>query len=137
MDLNFVTQSLFLPMHKTDSNGILVSSHCDYCERAWDPVGEEIMIEGHQGALICTRCLSTAYADVVLAGGGFENQGKKCTLCLEERDQPEWESPIVEGARVCLRCIKQASTALEKDPESGWQRPGGRRVEPLPREEDE
>lgn len=125
-------------MHKTNSDGILISSHCDFCQREWEPTGTEIMIEGHQGSLICTRCLSTAYADVVLAQGGFENQHKVCTLCLEEREQPEWESPIVENARICLRCIKQASTALEKDPESGWKRPGPPRgVSPRQQEEDD
>lgn len=114
-------------MHKTNPDGTLLSSHCDFCGRDWDLDGTEVMIEGHQGSLICTRCLSTAYADVVLAQGGFENQDKQCTMCLEERSQPEWESPLVENSRICLRCIKQASTALEKDPESGWKRPGSPR----------
>lgn len=111
-------------MHQTAPDGSVIASFCDFCRRRWEIEGEEIMIEGHQGSLICTRCLSAAYTDLVLAGGGFENQGKKCTLCLEERDQPEWESPVEEASHVCMRCLKQASTALEKDPESGWKRPG-------------
>jgi hypothetical protein len=114
-------------MHKTNPDGSLVSSSCDFCQREWNLDGEEIMIEGHQGSLICLKCLSTAYADVVLAGGGFENQHKLCTMCLEEREQPEWESPLSDPdkpARVCLRCIKQSATALEKDPDTGWKRPG-------------
>jgi hypothetical protein len=115
-------------MHRTNPDGTVASSHCDFCTRVWDPEGDEIMIEGHQGSLICLKCLSIAYADVSLAGGGFEHQHKKCTMCLEERAQPQWESPIeADGAapaRICLRCIKQAATALEKDPDSGWKRPG-------------
>lgn len=111
-------------MHETRPDGTLLRSVCDFCSREWDPAGTEIMIEGHQGSLICTRCLSTAYADIVHHGGGFEHQGKKCTMCIEERNQPQWESPVNEQSRVCLRCIKQAATALEKDPETGWKRPG-------------
>jgi hypothetical protein len=111
-------------VHTTGPDGALISSSCDFCRRVWDPAGTELMIEGHQGSLICLRCLSAAYADVVLAGGGFEQQGRKCTMCLEERRQPQWESPLAEETRVCLRCMKQAATALDKDPESGWTRPG-------------
>lgn len=111
-------------MHKTDAQGQLIESRCDYCTRIWDPEGTELMIEGHQGSLICLKCLSIAYADVVQAGGGFQNQGLKCTMCIEDREQPQWESPVNEGVRICLRCMKQAATALEKDPETGWKRPG-------------
>jgi hypothetical protein len=110
-------------MHQTRPDGTLISSSCDFCGREWDPAGSDIMIEGHQGALICTRCLSLAYAELALHKGGEEHRGKKCTLCLEERGQPEWQSPVNEGARACLRCVKQAATALEKDPETGWKRP--------------
>lgn len=110
-------------MHTTDAQGQLIESRCDYCTRIWDPEGTDLMIEGHQGSLICLKCLSIAYADVVLGGGGFQHQEKKCTMCIEDRSQPQWESPVAEGVRICLRCIKQAATALEKDPESGWKRP--------------
>jgi len=110
-------------MHKTNPDGSLIASFCDYCARQWDPEGTELMIEGHQGSLICLKCLNTAFASVVLHSGGTENSGKTCAMCLEERDQPEWASPIEESKRICLRCIKQAATALEKDPESGWKRP--------------
>lgn len=113
-------------MHQTDPNGRLISSSCDFCSRSWDPAGAEIMIEGHQGSLVCLKCLSAAYAAVVLHQTGEEHRGKQCVMCLEERAQPEWESPMNEGKRVCLRCIRQAATALEKDPETGWSRPGKR-----------
>jgi len=110
-------------MHQTRPDGSLIASFCDFCSRQWDPEGAETMIEGHQGSLICLKCLSAAYSLVVSHRGGEEHKGKACTMCLEERDQAQWESPINDGKRICLRCIKQAATALEKDPESGWTRP--------------
>ncbi len=110
-------------MHKTRPDGSLIESTCDFCGRVWDPEGAEMMIEGHQGSLLCLRCLSLAYTEVVLNEGGREHQGKRCTMCLEDRAQPEWESPVNPECRVCLRCLKQSATALEKDADSGWQRP--------------
>ena len=111
-------------MHKTNPDGSLIASFCDFCSRSWDFEGTEVMVEGHQGSLICLKCLSAAYAGVVLADDGAEHRGKSCRMCLEERAQPQWQSPVNEEARVCLRCIKQAATTLEKDAESGWTRPG-------------
>jgi hypothetical protein len=110
-------------MHRTDPAGHVIESLCDYCRRTWQPDGDEIMIEGHQGSLICLKCLSAAYSAVSLHKLGSEHSGTKCTMCIEDRDQSQWESPLYEGVRVCLRCIKQAATALEKDPETGWKRP--------------
>jgi hypothetical protein len=111
-------------MHKTDTNGVVIESTCDFCGKLWDPEGMEIMVEGHKGSLLCMTCLSAAYAAVAMHKAGAENAGKMCTMCIEERDQPQWESPVQEEKRVCLRCIKQAATALEKDEETGWRRPG-------------
>ncbi len=111
-------------MHQTDANGTLIASSCDFCSKVWDPSGAEIMIEGHKGSLLCFKCLSAAYASVVLHKTGDEFKGQMCVMCLEERAQPQWESPVNEGKRVCLRCMKQAATALEKDAEIGWTRPG-------------
>ena len=107
-------------MHKTHPDGTVIESLCDFCGARFE---DEPMIQGHQGSLICLRCLSVAYADVVHFGGGHEGAGMRCTMCLEDRKQAQWESPVREGARICLRCIKQGATALEKDPESGWKRP--------------
>lgn len=115
-------------MHKTNKSGVVIESACDFCSRVWDQAGTEIMVEGHQGSLICLKCLSMAYAAVVLHGEGKENVGKMCVMCLEERNQAEWESPVNEGKRVCVRCMRQAATALEKDAETGWKRPGGKAV---------
>ncbi len=110
-------------MHQTRPDGTLIRSTCDFCGKEWDPHGADLMIEGHQGALICTSCLSVAYSHVAILGEGGDLAGAKCTLCLEERAQPQWQSPANDAGKVCLRCIKQAATALEKDPESGWKRP--------------
>ena len=112
-------------MHQTNPDGTLIASYCDFCRGRWDPAGSDLMIEGHKGSLICLKCLSTAFRSIVLGGEGVEHKGKSCTLCIEERAQVEWESPAYPEARICLRCVKQAATALEKDPESGWKRPGG------------
>lgn len=110
-------------MHSTDAAGQVIQSRCDFCDRLWKPDGDEIMIEGHQGSLICLKCLSAAYRAVVLTKLDDQLSGKLCRMCLEEREQSEWESPMNSDARICLRCIKQSATALEKDPESGWVRP--------------
>lgn len=111
-------------MHQTNPDGTVIESRCDFCGAVFN---DQPMIEGHQGSLLCLKCLTIAYADLALGGGGHEHTGAKCTMCLEERKQPQWQSPVIETARACLRCVKQAATALEKDPEVGWKRPGGRR----------
>lgn len=93
---------------------------CDFCTRSWD--GSSPMVEGHQGSLICGTCLTIAYRTLVLEPGSSE-LGMKCLLCLEERDQPAWRSPVNEEACACLRCVKQAAGALVKDKDAGWQKP--------------
>lgn len=114
-------------MHQTHPDGSHIASFCDFCRTRWDPQTGPIMIEGHQGSLMCVKCVSAAYRVVSIDKSGTEHTGKKCTMCLEERDQPQWESPIDDDhgthARACLRCIKQAATALEKDPDAEWKRP--------------
>ena len=94
---------------------------CDYCHREWT---ESIpMIEGHHGSCICGRCLSTAYAAVVHGGTDDGGGAFSCRMCLEERKDASWASPIDPEAFACLRCIKLAARALEKDGDSGWARP--------------
>lgn len=110
---------------------------CDYCRRPWS---EDIaMIEGHQGAIICGRCLTLAYAalavhdapDIPAAANpsGAPRSGDtsrpKCRMCLEHRTDALWRSPVDDEALVCLRCVKQGATALEKDPDFDWKRPTG------------
>lgn len=110
-------------MHKTDAAGFVEYSECDFCGRRTD---DQVTVEGHRGSLICLSCLSVAYAEVVGAGMASPvPPGQMCTMCLEERAQPHWSSPALDGKHICLRCIKQSATVLEKDPELGWKRPAG------------
>jgi hypothetical protein len=81
------------------------------------------MVEGHQGSLICVHCLTVAFTEVVVNGTGQPLQPPAlCALCLEQRADPHWRSPL-QDAWACRRCLKQSAAILEKDPESGWKRP--------------
>ncbi len=101
-----------------DGNAFFV---CDFCRNHW--ADDRSMVEGHKGALICSQCLSVAFAAVVHQGSGKELAKTFCTLCLEHRDQPQWASPTHPDAHACLRCLKQAASVLTADPDFGWQRP--------------
>ena len=81
------------------------------------------MVEGHQGSLVCSRCLTVAYTDVVINEAPSVDAVDKCVLCLETRAQPGWRSPLHEDAVICLRCIKQSATVVEKDKDLAWSRP--------------
>jgi hypothetical protein len=90
------------------------------------------MIEGHRGSCICGRCLTVAYAAVMLQGHEPAPAEYRCPMCLEDdRDrqalgragEPGWPSPLDQGAVICRRCIEQGARALEREPESGWGRP--------------
>lgn len=94
---------------------------CDFCHRVWD--GAFPMVEGHQGALICDRCLEAAFRELVLARSSSAPQPYTCTLCLEERTQAGWSSPMIEEKCACLRCINQAAVRLERDEDWEWTRP--------------
>ncbi|HLO41980.1 MAG TPA: hypothetical protein VK176_13220 [Phycisphaerales bacterium] len=96
---------------------------CDFCLKPW--AEDRPMVEGHRGSLICGPCLTVAYAEVVLHQMSTQPpEGAVCTLCLEPRKDPHWRSPVRPDAHACLRCIKQSARVFEKDPESGWKRPG-------------
>lgn len=94
---------------------------CDFCQRPW--ALEIGMIEGHQGHVICGRCVTVAYAAV---GRAEEDaQGAQCYMCLENRENdPGWVSPLRDEAVICRRCVRMAATALEHDDEVQWKRPG-------------
>lgn len=116
-------------MHDPAHEGTPAFFICDFCRQPWSE--QRPMVEGHKGSLICASCLSVAYRSVALDGmpsllpapGEHPWGGLVCTLCLEERSQPAWRSPMHEEAIVCLRCVKQSATTLEKDPDYGWERP--------------
>jgi hypothetical protein len=96
---------------------------CDYCGRSAWSLGEPC-IEGHQGSVVCGTCLALAYAALVLNDEG-ETVELKCRMCLETREQLSWCSHNDPDASICLRCIKQSATALEKSKHWEWSRPTG------------
>ena len=94
---------------------------CDFSLKPWD--GEFPLVEGHQGSLISGDCLTIAYTEVVLNETNAAPEGYTCTMCLEQRDEPAWQSPMNEQAVICKRCIKQSAGRLHKDPDWDWQKP--------------
>lgn len=108
----------------TDPDNVQISDVlCDFCGGEWTLDPPLAMVEGHQGSCICGKCLSVAYRHVVLDKASSVRPGYRCTMCLEERPDPGWESPISAEKSICKRCINQAAGALSKDKESGWSRP--------------
>jgi len=110
----------------TDPDNVEMSDVlCDFCHSPW--TADLPVIEGHQGSVICGKCVRVACLEVGPGGGheahGGESRGGKCRMCLEEREEPCWASPLDESARICLRCIEMAAEALESDPDIPWRRP--------------
>jgi hypothetical protein len=106
----------------TDPDNVQMSDVlCDFCRAEWTE--ERPLIEGHQGSIVCGPCLTVAYKQVVLAESDTGPTGYTCTMCLEQREDPAWQSPAYPEAVICRRCIKLAAGALSKDKESGWTRP--------------
>lgn len=95
---------------------------CDFCRAAW---GEDLpMVEGHRGSLICVKCLTIAYAEVIRAGAGVPHeQVDNCTMCLSHREDPHWRSPAYDDAVICRWCLERAALMLAKDPETDWTPP--------------
>ncbi|MBX3362427.1 MAG: hypothetical protein KIT19_07785 [Phycisphaeraceae bacterium] len=91
---------------------------CNFCAREW--TDDLPLVEGHQGSIICGVCLKTACK--LLDGGTLVTSHRTCTMCLEHRDDPAWESPWVEGSVICGRCINLGATALSKDKDYAWKR---------------
>lgn len=106
----------------TDPNNVQMSDVlCDFCRTEWT---EELpLIEGHHGSIVCGKCLTVAYTQVVLHTQSTGQPGYTCTMCLEQRPDISWESPMYPEAVICKRCINLAAGALSKDKESGWTRP--------------
>jgi hypothetical protein len=103
---------------------------CDFCHREWTE--DQPMIEGHHGSCICGRCLTVAFRAAVLQGDGGAPAEYQCPMCLERSadraalgraGETAWPSPAQPDAVICRRCIELAASALERDPDSGWQRP--------------
>ncbi len=102
---------------------------CDFCTRAW---GEDVaMVEGHRGSCICGDCLTVAWRAVV--EGGLDDAPAPlddpdapswiCTMCLEARSDPAFQSPVRPEAYICRRCIRLAGRALDLDEDHAWNKP--------------
>lgn len=106
----------------TDEENVQMSDViCDFCHGEW--VEERPMIEGHHGSCLCAACLTVAYTELVLSEVDSGPAGYKCTMCLEHRGEPAWQSPLHPEAVVCRRCIKLAGGALAKDQDFSWSKP--------------
>ncbi len=106
---------------KSDPDALVF--RCDFCRSPWSE--DLAMVEGHRGSIICGRCLSVAYAELVhLMSGRPAQPGDTCVLCLEEqRADPHWESPGYPGVLACKRCVKQSAGVLHKDRDIAWSKP--------------
>jgi ClpX C4-type zinc finger len=101
-------------MQREDPDGIVLV--CDFCRRDWD--GQEPMIEGHHGSILCLECLKVALRDQAAGGGKY-----KCTLCLRFNMPPElphWANPGHLEAIVCQECLYQAARAFSRNPDIPW-----------------
>lgn len=108
-------------MHDKDAQGSEFFK-CDFCHSPW--AEDRPMVEGHQGSLICSKCLTLAWIEVISNAGGVTlPEGIVCKLCLEPRTDLCWQSPIRSDAYACRRCINQSGRILNKDKDSGWKLP--------------
>lgn len=118
-------------MHRPGSNPADMQPEdfiCDFCGIAWD--GTFAMVEGHRGSLICGRCLTVAYTDIVLGDVSESSHGTDgaiqeltCVMCLEAKAEGMWQSPVLEEARVCRTCVNRSAGKLHKDPDWNWSKP--------------
>jgi hypothetical protein len=104
-------------MQREDPDGIVIV--CDFCRRDWD--GQEPMIEGHHGSILCLECLKVALEHQSTTLGGEDKF--KCTLCLRFNmppAMPRWSNPTHPEAMVCQECLYQAAKAFGRNPDVPW-----------------
>ncbi len=102
-------------MQREDPDGIVIL--CDFCRRDWD--GQEAMIEGHHGSILCLECMKAAL-EGQKAG---EGEKYKCTLCLRFNIPPtvgRWSNPLHPEAIVCQECLYQAAKTFSRNDEIEW-----------------
>jgi hypothetical protein len=126
-------------MHRPGSNPDAMDARdfvCDFCGQHW--AEDRPMMEGHKGSLICGRCLAVAWRAVAVENAGVVvPEHIACALCLLNKSGDYWQSPLrvavvgdavdtspEPGACACRWCIEKSAGMLEKDPSSGWKRPG-------------
>ncbi len=94
---------------------------CDFCGTpAW--ANDTPCVEGHQGSIICGKCLTVAYELVINQKQRIETEDQ-CRMCLEHRDENGWQGAFEPPAIICVRCVKQASGALNKSKHWDWTKP--------------
>lgn len=101
-------------MQRTDPEGIVLV--CDFCRRDWD--GQEPMIEGHHGSILCLECLKTALRDQNTQPGPDADGKYKCTLCLRfnmPAALPHWSNAAFPEAIVCQECLYQAARTFSRN----------------------
>jgi len=108
-------------MQRETSDGIVIA--CDFCGDDWDQL--KPMMEGHRGSVICLSCLEAAAGGLAPAPDPFE-----CTLCLRPIEAPaiSWSRPdppatANAAARICEKCIRQATAIFAKDPDVPFEKP--------------
>ena len=100
-----------------DMNDVL----CDFCHAVWK---EDIpMIEGHRGSCICGKCLRMAWGVVVVNKMNDSSGEATCRMCLQEREDPCYQSPAYEDALICRRCIRMSAHTLQMDDDGEWEMP--------------
>jgi hypothetical protein len=95
--------------------GLLIVS-CDFCRTDWN--GQDPVIEGHRGAIICLECLKLAIDALAPAGEKF-----KCIMCLREPLPPamdRWHHPQNPATFACRDCIRQTADVFDRDPDVPW-----------------
>jgi len=101
-------------MQRIEDGGLIIS--CDFCRTDWN--GQDPVIEGHRGAIICLECVKLALDALTPANETF-----KCTLCLREPlppTMPRWNHPQNPTTSACRDCIHQAADVFDRDPDVNW-----------------
>jgi hypothetical protein len=101
-------------MQRETAEGIVLA--CDFCQRDWD--GQEAMIEGHHGSIICLVCLKRALEELKAGDEKY-----KCTLCLRfniPASLAKWSHPEHPEAIACRDCIVQSAGTFSKSPHTDW-----------------
>ena len=96
-------------VQREDPEGIVIV--CDFCRRDWD--GQEAMIEGHHGSILCLECVKLA-----LEQQQTGTEKYKCTLCLRFNippTLPRWSNGAHPEAIVCQECLYQAAKAFGRN----------------------
>src|SRR4051794_18944156 len=98
-------------MQREDPDGIVIV--CDFCRRDWD--GQEAMIEGHHGSILCLECLKLALDEQKNGEDKY-----KCTLCLRFNippSVPRWSRSGNPDAVACQECLYQAAKTFGRNPD--------------------